>query len=73
MELGRKGGRWQILKDFEDLVSAGGGRGREVKMGLETEALANPRGGSAYQVSRDSSGDEGIRAVDQGSTGKQHY
>ena len=74
LELGGEGGRRRILKDFEDLVSVGWGRRKDMgKMDLETEALASPQGGSAYQVSRDSSGDEGIRAVDQGSTDKQHY
>lgn len=73
LELGRNREPGRTLKDFEDLVSGGWEKGKDVgKMSLETEALPRPRGGPAYQVSRDSGGDERVRAIDQGSTDKQH-
>lgn len=52
LELGRNREPGRTLKDFEDLVSAGWGKGKDVgKMSLEIEPLARPRGGPAYQVS----------------------
>lgn len=73
LELGRNGDPRQTLEDFEDLVSAGWGKGKDVgKISLETEALTSPRGGPAHQVSRDSGGDECVRAIDQGSADEQH-
>lgn len=43
LELGRNGEPGRTLKDFEDLVSAGWGKGKDVgKMSLEIEALTRP-------------------------------
>lgn len=43
LELGRNGDPRQTLKDFEDLISASWGKGKDVgKMSLETEALTSP-------------------------------
>lgn len=41
-ELRGKGGRWQILKDFEDLYRPREGERAAGKMDLETEALTKP-------------------------------
>lgn len=77
-----RGCQWQILKSFEDLLYqnlCASGRGCRV-LDLETpgpdqmpRVIPDSGGQPAYQVSRDRSGDERVRAVDQGPTDDQHY